>query len=82
MSKFTANWQVETGYVPYYRVYGGVTTKAGYIDSYDTALLIAAAPDLYRLAESLANMPDEQCMISPLIHEARRLIARIDGKEK
>ena len=46
------------------------------------ARLIAAAPEMYRLAESLADLPDEQCMISPLIHEARRLLVRIDGKEE
>ena len=43
--------------------------------------LIAAAPELYALAEELANLPDEQCMIGPLIHEARRLIACIDSEE-
>ncbi len=45
------------------------------------AQLIASAPELYALAEELANLPDEQCMISPLILEARRLIARIDDTE-
>ena len=43
--------------------------------------LIASASDMYRLIASFAALPDEQCMISPLIHEARKLIARIDGEE-
>lgn len=45
------------------------------------ARLIASAPEMYRLIASIAHLPDEQCMISPLIHEARRLIARIDNEE-
>ena len=43
--------------------------------------MIAAAPKLYELAEAVAKLPNEQCMISPLIHEARKLITSIDGKE-
>ena len=45
------------------------------------ARLIASSPDMYRLIASFATLPDEQCMISPMIHEARRLIARIDNEE-
>ena len=43
--------------------------------------LIASAPEMYALIASIAHLPDEQCMISPMIHEARGLIARIDGEE-
>lgn len=43
--------------------------------------LIAAAPEMYELVNSLASLPDEQCMIGPLITKARRIIARIDGPE-
>ena len=45
------------------------------------ARLIASAPKMYELISSLANLPDEQCIISPMIQEARRLIASIDGTE-
>lgn len=45
------------------------------------ARLIASAPEMYALIASIAHLPDEQCMISPLIHEARELLARIDGME-
>ena len=45
------------------------------------ARLIASAPEMYALIASFAALPDEQCMISPMIHEARGLIARIDGEE-
>lgn len=45
------------------------------------ARLIASAPEMYGLIASIANLPDEQCMIGSLIHEARRLIARIDSEE-
>lgn len=46
------------------------------------ARLIASAPEMYALIASFAALPDEQCMISPMIHEARGLIARIDGEEE
>ena len=45
------------------------------------ARLIASAPEMYSLIASLAHLPDEQCMISPFIHDARRLIERIDNEE-
>lgn len=45
------------------------------------AHLIASAPEMYRLIASFAALPDEQCLISPMIHEARGLLARIDGEE-
>ncbi len=79
MSKFSSNWQVEMGYVPYYRVYSGVTTKAGYIDNYDTALLIAAAPEMYTLLSKLlyhGNLEEWA------VDEIEKLIARIDGEEE
>ena len=44
--------------------------------------LIAAAPNMYGFIASIAALPDEQCMISPMIHEARKLIASIDGEEE
>lgn len=46
------------------------------------ARLIASAPEMYSLIASFAALPDEQCLISPMIHEARELIARIDGEEE
>lgn len=46
------------------------------------ARLIAAAPEMYRLVSELAGMPAGECMIGPMIHEARGLIACIDGKEE
>lgn len=46
------------------------------------ARLTAAAPEMYDFIASLAALPDEQCMISPMIHNARKLIARIDGEEE
>ena len=57
-------------------------TKQNYhLRSRSNARLIAAAPEMYALAAELANLPDEQCMISPIIHDARRLLARIDDEE-
>ena len=51
----------------------------GLDQNYANARLIAAAPELYALASDLAGLSDEECMIAPLIHEARRIIALIDG---
>ena len=45
------------------------------------ARLIASAPEMYALIASFAALPDEQCLISPMIHEACELIARIDSEE-
>lgn len=50
------------------------------------ARLIANAPGMYELLLELAGLPSEQCMggtldISPLIHDARRLIGRVDNEE-
>ena len=88
MSKFTGGeWQYSE-YIP-----EGITLNGReYLiqaDGEDVALartesdarLIAAAPEMYTLAAELANLPDEQCMISPIIHDARKLLARIDGEE-
>ncbi len=43
--------------------------------------MIAAAPKLYELVEAVAKLPDEQCMIGAMLHEARKLIANINEKE-
>ena len=45
------------------------------------ARLITAAPEMYKLVRELAGLPEGECMIGPMIREARRLIASIDGEE-
>ena len=55
------------------------TFGQGLDENMANARLIASAPDMYRLIASFAALPNEQCMVSPMIHAARKLIARIDG---
>ena len=47
----------------------------------DNVRLIASATEMYAFIASIAHLPDEQCMISPLIHDARKFIQLIDNEE-
>ena len=49
--------------------------------AFKTARLIAALPEMYWLISSLATLPDEECIIGPLVNKARGLKELIDGKE-
>lgn len=43
--------------------------------------LIMLAPFLYNIVKALADLPDEQCMISPLVNRAKSIIAAMDSTE-
>lgn len=89
MSKFTSEyWEYDTssgcihqGGKLIAEVAGAGGSNYRHAQGRANARLIASAPELYDLATNLAKFPDEECMISPLVREARRIIALIDGKE-
>ncbi len=91
MSKFTpGKWEVETHGISVFderceqtlfitdNVYSWADNNN---EAEANARLIAAAPEMYRLVREFAGLPAGECMIGPMIHEARRLIACIDGEE-
>ncbi len=60
----------------------GTNTYLAMTFSERNARLITAAPEMYRLVRELAGLPAGECMIGPMIREARKLTDCIDGKEE
>ena len=82
MSKFTCGkWEADVLYGDHYAVFANNHIVADCFGSESNALLIAAAPKMYRLINDAAGVLIHLNHGDPLVHTINELLDEIDGKE-